>query len=163
MLGFYVLTQKSNWFLNCLLAIPTIIILVPFIQMFPIGLGLKILFGSSILTVLIFTLLLPIFGSFTKKRIWAIAFFLLSIGFFVKADYNSEYTSKKAKPNSLVYILNSDTNKANWATYDTNLDEWTKTYLGVNPKKATTINSNKLYSKYSIYSNSQWKCPRIVS
>ena len=148
MLGFYVLTQKSNWFLNCLLAIPTIIIVVPFIQMFPIGLGLKILFGSSILTVLSFTLLLPIFGSYTKKRIWAIAFFLLSIGFFVKADYNSEYTSKKAKPNSLVYILNSDTNKANWATYDTNLDDWTKTYLGVNPKKATTINSNKLYSKY---------------
>ena len=148
MLGFYVLTQKSGWVLNCLLAIPTLIILVPFIQMFPIGLGLKILFGSSILTILTFTLLLPIFGSFTKKRIWAIFFILVAIGFFVKAHQASGYTNEKAKPNSLVYILDADSNKANWATYDINLDVWTKTYLGEKPKTATALNSKKLYSKY---------------
>ena len=148
MLGFYVLTQKSGWILNCLLAIPTLIILVPFIQMFPIGLGLKILVGSAVLTVLSFTLLLPIFGSFAKKGIWAIFFILVSIGFFVKAHQASAYTNEKTKPNSLVYILNGDTNKANWATYDTNLDEWTKMYLGEKPKAATALNSNKLYSKY---------------
>jgi hypothetical protein len=148
MLGFYVLTQKSSWILNCLLAIPTLIILVPFIQMFPIGLGLKILFGSAVLTVLTFTLLLPIFGSYVKKGIWAIFFILVSIGFFIKAHQASDYSNKKAKPNSLVYILDADANKANWATYDTNLDEWTKIYLGEKPKAATTLNSNKLYSKY---------------
>ncbi|QBZ97224.1 M20/M25/M40 family metallo-hydrolase [Flavobacterium sangjuense] len=148
MLGFYVLTQKSGWILNCLLAIPTLIILVPFIQMFPIGLGLKILFGSAVLTVLSFTLLLPIFGSYVKKGIWAIFFILVSIGFFIKAHQTSDYTNEKAKPNSLVYILDADANKTNWATYDNNLDEWTKTYLGEKPKAATTLNSNKLYSKY---------------
>ena len=148
MLGFYVLTQKSGWVLNCLLAIPTLIILVPFIQMFPIGLGLKILFGSAVLTVLTFTLLLPIFGSYVKKGIWAIFFILVSIGFFIKAHQASSYTNEKGKPNSLVYILNADTNTSNWATYDTNLDEWTKIYLGEKPKAATAINSNKLYSKY---------------
>ncbi|MEO5776323.1 MAG: M20/M25/M40 family metallo-hydrolase [Flavobacterium sp.] len=148
MLGFYVLTQKSGWILNCLLAIPTLIILVPFIQMFPIGLGLKILVGSAVLTVLSFTLLLPIFGSYAKKGIWAIVFILVSIGFFIKAHQASAYTNEKAKPNSLVYILNADINKANWATYDTNPDEWTKTYLGKKPKSATALNSYKLYSKY---------------
>ncbi len=148
MLGFYVLTQKSGWILNCILAIPTLILLVPFIQMFPIGLGLKILAGSSVLTVLSFTLLLPIFGSFTKKGIWALFFILISIGFFVKAHLDSAYTNQKAKPNSLVYILNADSNKANWATYDTNLDEWTKAYLGEKPKNGSTLNLNKLYSKY---------------
>ena len=148
MLGFYVLTQKSGWILNCLLAIPTLIILVPFIQMFPIGLGLKILAGSSVLTVLSFTLLLPIFGSFAKKGIWAVFFILIAIGFFVKAHQASAYTNQKAKPNSLVYILNADSNKANWATYDTNLDEWTKKYLGDKPKEGSALNSDKLYSKY---------------
>ena len=148
MLGFYILTQKSSWVLNCLLAIPTLIILVPFIQMFPVGLGLKILFGSAILTVLTFTLLLPVFGSYAKKGIWAIVFILVSIGFFIKAHQFSDYTNEKAKPNSLVYILDADANKANWATYDTYLDEWTKIYLGENPKSATALNSNKLYSKY---------------
>jgi hypothetical protein len=148
MLGFYVLTQKSSWFLNCLLAIPTLIIIVPFIQMFPIGLGLKILFGSSILTVLAFGLLLPIFGSFSRKGVWALLFFLVSIGFFTKAHLTSDYTTTKAKPNSLVYILDGDSNKANWATYDVNLDEWTKGYLGENPKIGSFLNTNKLYSKY---------------
>jgi len=148
MLGYYVLTQKSNAFFNVILAIPTLIIITPFIIMFPIGLGLKILVGSSILTVLTFVLLLPVFGSFTRKPIWSVVFFLLAIGFLVKAHQASGYEVGKAKPNSLVYILNTDTNKANWATYDTNLDEWTKTYLGANPKNGAALNTNKLYSKY---------------
>ena len=148
MLGFYVLTQKSNWFLNCLLAIPTLIIIVPFIQMFPIGLGLKIMFRSSILTVLAFGLLLPIFGSFSRKGVWATLFLFVSIGFFIKAHLTSDYTTTKAKPNSLVYILDGDSNKANWATYDVNLDEWTKGYLGETPKIGSPLNTNKLYSKY---------------
>jgi len=148
MLGFYVLTQKSSWILNCLLAVPTLIILVPFIQMFPIGLGLKILVGSSVLTVLTFTLLLPILGSFTKKGIWAVVFAIIGIGFFVKAHQASAYTKDQAKPNSLVYLLNTDTHKAYWATYDTNPDAWTKTYLGEKPKDGSALNSVKLYSKY---------------
>ncbi len=148
MLGYFVISQKSSPILNLILSIPTLVILVPFIQMFPIGLGLKILVGSSILTVLSFTLLLPIFGSFPRKGVWALLFTLLSIGLFVKAHQSSGYVYGKAKPNSLVYILNGDTNKANWATYDVNLDEWTKGYLGEKPKDAQPLNTNKLYSKY---------------
>ena len=148
MLVYYVFTQKSNRLLNIVLALPTLVIIAPFIQMFPIGLGLKILFGSSILTVLVFTLLLPIFGSFTQKRLWASVFFLVAIGFFVKAHQSSGYVYEKAKPNSLVYLLNGDSNKAYWATYDTNLDEWTKSYLGEHPKDGKPLNTNKLYSKY---------------
>ena len=148
MLGYYALTQKSNTLLNLILSLPTLIILVPFIQMFPIGLGLKVLVGSAVLTVLSFALLLPIFGSFTNKKLWSTLFFLLAIGFFAKAHQSSEYTRGKAKPNSLVYVLNGDTNTANWATYDTNLDEWTKGYLGEKPKDAKPLNTNRLYSKY---------------
>ncbi len=148
MLGYFVMTQKSNAVINVILSLPTLLILVPFVQMFPIGLGLKILVGSAILTVLCFALLLPIFGSFSRKGSWAILFFVLSIGLFAKAHQSSGYSYGKAKPNSLVYILNGDTNKANWATYDTNLDEWTKGYLGEKPKDATPLNTNKLYSKY---------------
>jgi hypothetical protein len=48
----------------------------------------------------------------------------------------------------LVYILDADKNKATWATYDTNLDEWTKTYLGQNPKDAAALSSISLPSKY---------------
>ncbi len=148
MLGYFVLLQKSNAVFNLVLALPTVVILVPFIQMFPIGLGLKILVGSSILTVLSFGLLLPIFGAFPKKGIWSTLFFLLAVGLFIKAHQSSGYSYGKAKPNSLVYILNGDNNTANWATYDSNLDEWTKGYLGEKPKSAQSLHSDKLYSKY---------------
>lgn len=148
MLAVYVFTQRTFWILNLILAIPALILLVPFITMFPVGLGLKILFGSSILTVLTFTLLLPLFGNFEKKSLWATLFFLLSIGLFIKAHQSSDFSNNRPKPNSLVYILNADTQKANWATYDQNLDEWTQGYLGEKPSDASALNANKLYSKY---------------
>jgi hypothetical protein len=149
MLASFVLTQKSKWILNLVLSIPALLIIAPFIQMFPIGLGLKMLFGSAILTALSFGLLLPVFGSFTRKGMSSLLLFLVAIGFFAKAHYYSGYELGKAKSNSLVYILDADNNKATWATYDTNLDQWTKTYLGENPKSAKDLNDNPLYSKYN--------------
>jgi hypothetical protein len=117
--------------------------------MFPIGLGLKILFGSAILTVLLFSLLLPVFGTFSKKGIWGTIMILICLGFLVEAHFNSEYQYGKAKPNSLLYVLDGDHNKAFWTTYDKNLDEWTKGYLGENPNVASELNKNALYSKYN--------------
>jgi hypothetical protein len=147
--GIFIATQKSNKTLNLFLSIPALIIIAPFIQMFPIGLGLKVLFGSAILTVLTFGLLLPVFGAFAKKGIWSILLLLLSIGFFTKAHFDSGYEPGKAKSNSLIYLYNADTDQANWATYDTNLDSWTKSYLGENPEKATNLNEIPLFSKYN--------------
>jgi hypothetical protein len=147
--GIFIVTQQSNRTLNLFLSIPALLIIAPFIQMFPIGLGLKVLFGSAILTVLTFGLLLPIFGAFAKKGIWSIILLLLSIGFFAKAHSESGYEADKAKSNSLLYIYNADTDQANWTTYDTNLDSWTKSYLGENPKKTTNLNEIPLFSKYN--------------
>ena len=148
MLTSFVLTQKSKWILNLFLSIPALLIIAPFIQMFPIGLGLKVLFGSAILTALTFSLLLPVFGSFIRKGMASLILFVLAIGFFAKAHCESGYELGKAKSNSLVYILDAEKNKATWATYDTNLDKWTKTYLGENPKDAKSFNRNTLTSKY---------------
>ncbi|WP_121364904.1 M28 family peptidase [Flavobacterium limicola] len=147
--GLFIVTQKSNKTLNLLLSIPALLIIAPFIQMFPIGLGLKVLFGSAILTVLTFGLLLPVFGAFAKKGIWSIILLLLSIGFFAKAHSESGYEAGKAKSNSLLYVYDADTDQASWATYDKNLDSWTKGYLGENPKNATNLNEIPLFSKYN--------------
>jgi len=149
MLAYFVITQSTNRFVNLILGIPTLVIVVPFLIQFPIGLGLKMLAGSAVLMVLVFTLLLPVFGTFSKKGLWSLVFFGLSIGFLVKAHIHSGYEPGKAKSNSLVYLLDADQNKAVWATYDVNLDEWTKNYLGENPANATAMNtSTPLFSKY---------------
>lgn len=145
----FIFSQKSNWIVNLIFGIPALLIIVPFIQMFPVGLGLKVLFGSAILTVLAFVLLLPIFGAFTKKGSWSFFFFLSAVLFLAKAQYHSDYELGEAKSNSLVYLYNADTKKANWLTYDTNLDSWTKGYLGEKPKGAKIFNALKLFSKYN--------------
>ncbi|MGL6267383.1 MAG: M28 family peptidase, partial [Chitinophagaceae bacterium] len=121
MVGNYVRTGKSNPFFNTVLVIPALVILAPFIKMFPVGLGLNILFGSSILTVLSFTLLLPVFGSFDRKNLWSAMFLLIAVGLFVKAHLTSGFKKGEAKPNSLVYVINKEANKSYWATYDKNL------------------------------------------
>ncbi|WP_264565930.1 M20/M25/M40 family metallo-hydrolase [Flavobacterium sp. N3904] len=145
----FVFSQRSIWIVNLICGIPALLIIAPFIQMFPVGLGLKVLFGSAILTVLAFAILLPIFGSFTKKGSWSLLFFLTAVLFLAKAQYHSGYEAGEAKSNSLVYYYNADTNKAHWLTYDTNLDSWTKGYLGEKPKGAKIFNNLKLFSKYN--------------
>ena len=145
----FVFSQRSNWIVNLICGIPALLIIAPFIQMFPVGLGLKVLFGSAILTVLAFAILLPIFGAFTKKGAWSFFFFLTAIAFLGKAQYHSGYQLGEAKSNSLVYLYNADNNKAYWLTYDTNLDSWTKRYLGEKPKGAKIFNDLKLLSKYN--------------
>jgi hypothetical protein len=161
-LGYYILTQKSNKTLNLVFSIPALLIIAPFIQMFPIGLGLKVLFGSAILTVLTIVLLLPVFGAFRKKGIWSMAFLLIALGFFAKAHYESGYEEGKAKSNSLLYLYNVDTNTANWLTYDINLDSWTKEYLGESPKKSTLMRDTPLASKYNSGFTYAAKAPKKV-
>jgi hypothetical protein len=147
--GFFILTQKSNTLLNLVCSIPALLIIAPFIQLFPIGLGLKVLFGSAILTTLTFGLLIPVFGNYTKKGRWSLLFFVLACVFFAKAHVASGYELGKAKSNSLLYIYNADSQKANWVTYDTNLDDWTKSYLGNQPKSADFMAAVPLFSKYN--------------
>ncbi|WP_264535553.1 M28 family peptidase [Flavobacterium sp. N1736] len=147
--GIFVITQHYSLGLNLLLSIPALAIIAPFIVMFPVGLGLKILFGSAILTVLLFGLLLPVFGSFFRKGAWTIFFFMVSVAFFIYAGSNSGYEYGKAKSNSLLYVYNANTDSAVWTTYDTNLDEWTKTYLGEKNQKAVGLNGLPLASKYN--------------
>ncbi|MFC3335000.1 M20/M25/M40 family metallo-hydrolase [Flavobacterium palustre] len=148
MFGFYILTQKYSPVFNLILSIPALLIIAPFIEMFPVGLGLKVLFGSAVLTVLCFGLLLPTLGNYVQKGSWSILFLLAAIGFFAKAHSNADYEKGKAKSNSLVYLYDADTNNAQWLTYDKNLDSWTKNYLGEDPKTPKNISDIPLFSKY---------------
>lgn len=148
MFGYFVVTQRINMLFNLILSIPALVIIVPFITTFPIGLGLRIMAASAVLTVLLFGLLIPVLGTFSRKWLWAVAMFAVAIGFFVHAHLNSDYEPGKAKPNSLLYVYDTDKEKADWVTYDTNLDEWTKIYLGDNPQPATHLNNLPLFSKY---------------
>jgi hypothetical protein len=118
--------SKSRATLFALISIPTIYMIAPMLQLFPVALGLKILFVSAFLLVLIFGFALPVFHQQKKKNSWQMVAGLISILFFGIATFNSGYSIDKRKPNSIVFIQNSDTNTSYWATYNNNLDGFTK-------------------------------------
>jgi hypothetical protein len=100
--------------------------------MFPIGLGLKVLFGSAILTVLSLDYCCLLLVILPKKDCGP--FLFNALYWLLRSTLRIGYEPGKAKSNSLLYY-NADTDKASWATYDVNLDSWTKEYLG-DPKPA---------------------------
>ncbi|WP_298474549.1 M28 family peptidase [uncultured Maribacter sp.] len=142
--------KKPNGILLVFLALPALWIFAPFIKMFPIGLGLKMMVASTLLTSLTFILLLPVFGFYKNKRFLAILSFILFIGFLFSAHLNSNFNEENAKPTSLMYLLNTNTNSAKWVTYEQQLSPWTSQYIG-DTKKAPETSSKTLSSKYGTH------------
>lgn len=149
LVAFYVhINQKNpNPFLLVFLGIPALFIFAPFVKMFPVGLGLKMLVATTVLTTLIFFLLLPLVTKYRKKGALAFLSFLLFAGFMASAHMNSGFTNDRPKPTSLLYVLDTDENKAKWATYEHRPSDWTSQYI--TKKSADTLLSKKtISSKY---------------
>ena len=138
---------KPSLIIMALLCFPVLMIMSPFIKMFPVGLGLGILFGSSIIVVLIFSFSLPVVGFFRHKKRWSYLFFTGACVALLMAHFSSDFSDDRPKPNSMIYTLDTDTNSAEWLTYDSKLDIWTQSFLGDNPNKVT--NENTMSSKYN--------------
>ncbi len=149
--SFMVLINQKwpNVFLMTFLALPALFIFAPFVKMFPVGLGLEKLYATTLFTTLIFFLLLPVVGYYRKKRRVAVFSLLLFFGCMILAHTNSGFNKENPKPSSLLYILNSDTNTAKWATYENQLSKWTQQYLNTDKKRAELSSNKTISSKYS--------------
>ena len=154
------LEEKSKRILFTLLSIPTIYIFAPLVKMFPVGLGLKILFVSAIFIVLIFGLMVISFHQ--KKSFWTQKWAgFLAIFFFGIATYNSGFSIDNKKPNSIVYVENSDKKTAYFGTYNTTLDSYTEqifnddfTKGGIeNAETKSKYNTRFNYSKKTDFKN----------
>jgi len=157
------LEEKSKRILFTIISIPTIYIFAPLIKMFPVGLGLKILFVSGILIALVFGLM--IFTVHQRKTFWMQKTVgLCTIIFFGLATYNSGFSVDKKKPNSMVYIQNSDDKTAFYGTYDTNLDAYTKQIFDKNTTKGSITNAetkSKYNTRFTYHKKTEFK--NIVS
>ncbi len=141
--------EKPNPYLLTFLSLPAIGIYAPFIKMFPVGLGLKMMIATTLFVTLTFYLLLPVFGFYQKKKRWAFLAILLFFGSMIAAHFNAGFDKNKPKPTSLLYVLNADTNKALWATYENTISDWTAQYLGSNKSKPKKLSEKTISSKYS--------------
>lgn len=147
---YILINQKNpNAFLLVFLGLPAIFIFSPFIKMFPVGLGLKMMVAATLFTTLLFFLLLPVFTRYRNKGALATLCFLLFLGFMVSAHFNSEFDQDAPKPTSLLYVMDVDTQEGQWATYENVLSEWTEQYLGNEKIVPEKLAENTISSKYS--------------
>ncbi|MFD0862883.1 M20/M25/M40 family metallo-hydrolase [Sungkyunkwania multivorans] len=148
MLYVLIIQKEPNIVILSLLTAPALWIIPPMIQSFSVGLGLNMLVISAIFTVLLFGLVLAVLNSFQRKKTLGWLFLILSLYYFGKAHFSSDFNSERQKPNSLVYVLDADENEASWATYDNILDNWTKNYITGVPQSEEFI-ENAIVSKYA--------------
>lgn len=121
--------KKPKLVLLAFLSIPALFLLLPFVVTFPVALGLKVLYLSAVLTVLLFVLLWPVFGFYRKNQSLGFLSILIFLGLFLTAHFKSEFNEERPKPNSLVYLYDADSGSATWNTYDRIHDSWTETYF----------------------------------
>ena len=141
------LEQRSLRILSTILFIPTIYIFAPIVKMFPVGLGLKNIMISAILIALLFGLM--IFTFYQKKAKWMIKYSgMAAIIFFGYASYTSGFSIDNKKPNSIVYIQNSDDETAYFGTYNTTLDGYTKQVFN-DSSTAGSLENAETKSKYN--------------
>ena len=139
-------TNKLMIVWTCL-SIPLIYMFAPQLKMFPVGLGLKNLFICSILLILVFSLLLPIFSNYSHKKHMISLTGLTTLTLFFMAFLNNGFDEENKKPNSIVYYTDLDKAESFWMSYDKNLDDFTKQFLGENP--STDVDKFVSRSKYS--------------
>lgn len=146
LLFFLIRKEKPSILANTLLCLPTIFILTPFIEQFPIALGMKLVVAASALTTLVFGLLLPVFGFIRRKKLVGYGMFFSAFIIFGIAHFKSDFTVLQPKPNSLVLFTDEDTHKSYWLTYDTTLDEWNQNYFQNGSNKNIPVHFNSKYN-----------------
>ncbi len=140
--------KRPDIILMTLLLFPVLMIMTPFVNMFPVGLGLKMLVASTLLVSLIFSLCISVFGFSRYKNRWSYILFAASFVFLILAHFKSGFNEERPKPNSLVYVYDADNDAAVWATYDHILDDWTRKFLTNQPDKAANFLNERFSSKY---------------
>ncbi len=140
--------RKKPNLLFTVLAIPVLIIFSPLIQMFPVGLGLKMLMISTIFTVLLFGFLIPVFHQYKNSKNLGKVFLFIGFMTLISAEIQSDYDIERKQPNSIIYVLDADKNEAYWASYNKKVDDFTKQFLSENPSKGS-YDQNTMSSKYN--------------
>ena len=120
--------------------IPALLILVPLAYMFFVSLLLSYL-GLAAVALLLASLIAiapPVFNRLAgRTRVSLFTIFLVSACFIGGGMRLSRWSAEHPRPDTLVYSLNTDENKAKWVSYDDVPDAWTGRILGSTARKAS--------------------------
>jgi hypothetical protein len=118
---------------------PAVVLLVPAIYMIFVALGLSAVALVMPLVVLMCGLLVSHFALASSPRRWWLpgGALLAAVVFLAAAAFNSGFSGQYPKADHIFYVLNSDTNKATWASADDAPDEWTSQFFPSATPKAS--------------------------
>ena len=156
---FTTIEARNKRILFTIFSIPTLYIFAPMVKMFPVGLGLSKLFISTLIIVLLFGLMVVTFHQ--KKSSWMLKLSALAfLFFFGKATYNSGFSIDNKKPNSIVYVQDSDKQTALFGTYNKTLDTYTSQIFSKDAKKGSIANAetkSKYNTRFHFYKETDYK------
>ncbi|MGI9532215.1 M20/M25/M40 family metallo-hydrolase [Lutimonas sp.] len=117
-----------------IILLPIIPVFTPFVELFPIALGTKMIVIAAVFSILILTSFIPVLFSIQGLKNLNKVFLLISILSFGSAWFTSDFNEDQKKPNSISYAFLNEENKAYWLSYDRQPDIFTSQYLGAEPK-----------------------------
>ncbi len=152
--------RVAHIFLFAVCAIPMVYIFAPQIAMFPVGLGLKNTWISSLFCVLIFGFLLPVFSDQASRKFLSKRTGLLVVILFVFATFHRNYNEDRKSPNSLVYVQNQEDRTAYFATYNKTMDAFTSQIFGETPIQKvtkTTVERSKYNTRFTYQKETKYR------
>ncbi len=86
----------------------------------------------AVVIVLLLGLLIPHLDLIARPNRWVLpgAAAIIGLGLLLVGTLTAGFDARHPKPNSILYALNADTQKAIWASYDQAPDDWTAQFLG---------------------------------
>ena len=144
---FYKLNVYLKIVLYMLLLLPGLVIISPFVDMFPVGLRMVAMPVSAVFIVLLFSLVYPVIRLSDLHKQFGLVAFLLFIIAFSDAEINSGFSAERPKPNSINYMNYVDDGQAYWETYNHVIDDWLREIMGGDMLEGTH-NGVRIDSKY---------------
>ena len=117
-----------------ILAVPALVLWAPLIRTLEVALTASLLPLCALLAALVLSLLLIPIQALGPFRRWiAFGATLAGIVGLIGAETTAGFTATRKQPDSLVYLLEADSSRAWWVSFDRTPDVWTAQALGSHP------------------------------
>ena len=121
-----------------LLAVPALVLWPPLIKSLEVALTAAMLAFCTLLVALVLSLLSLPLQLAGRGRSWiVVAAALVSAGSLIRAETTAGFNETRKRPNSLAQIIDADSLRAWWVSFDRTVDPWTANALGAHPTRRT--------------------------
>ncbi|MFD1151832.1 M20/M25/M40 family metallo-hydrolase [Saccharothrix hoggarensis] len=109
----------------------------PLVGTMTVALGLPLVAVAVVFAVLAGVLLLPVLGALPRPGTTATAVALVAVALIAVGTARVGFGPTEQRPNSLIYLLDTETGRADWLSADPAPDAWTSRVLGDSPERVT--------------------------